>query len=188
MGKKADTSDILIFFIIAAVLGVMVLLIYSQTMAARAAYGSLTAEQAALSRDRDRLDRLVGLKNRAGEMKERVARFDHMMPREPEEHALLNDIKAVADSCGVHLVQIRLEERVNGQGYVEMPFKATFEGRYNNLVNLLQEIKKGPRAVRIDEVKMGKGQRELPYIRAEITSSAFFASGHGTPGSDKPGT
>ncbi len=188
LGKKADTRDVLIFFIMATVLAGMIFLIYNQLMAARAAYGSLAAEQAALSRDRDRLDQLVWLKNRAGEMKERVARFDHMMPREPEEHSLLDDVRAAANSCGAQLAQIRLEERVSGQGYVEMPFKATFEGRYHNLASLLEEIKKGPRAVRIDEVKMGKGQRDLPYIRMEITASAFYASGRGTPDRDKPGT
>ncbi|MFZ5644798.1 MAG: type 4a pilus biogenesis protein PilO [Bacillota bacterium] len=188
MQKKIDTADILIFLLIALVLASMLILIYNQLLTARGAYLGVAEEQAALARDQDRLEQLASLKNRAGELQESVARFDHLMPREPEEQSLLNDIDALAGQCGAQLTGFRLEERVNGQEYIEMPFKATFQGRYQNLVSLLGELKKSPRAIRIDEVKLGKGDRDLPYIQAEISASAFYAPGAGMTGQIAPGS
>jgi len=175
--KKTDVIDLLIFLLISLVLTIMLFLIYNQLITARQVYDNVAEEQAALSRDQDRLNQLVLLKDRVGEQQERMARYDHLVPQSPEESSLLNDIKVAASYCGLQLAQIQLEERINGQDYVEMPFKFTLKGRYQSLLNLLVEMENSPRAIRIDEVNISKDQENGPDIEAEIYASAFYTAG-----------
>lgn len=177
MRKKIDPLDLLIILLMALILSFMLLSIYKQLIAVGREYGKAAAEQAALSGDRDRLDQLARLKNRAAELKDRMEKSNHLLPENPEEEALLADITALAGRCGVQVEKISLEERISGQEYSEMPFTVTFSGRYHSLVSLLNEMGKGPRAVRIDEVKLGKGDIDLPYLQAEISASAFYTDG-----------
>jgi type IV pilus assembly protein PilO len=107
-------------------------------------------------------------------LKESLAALGRLMPAEPQESTLINTIQGMADDCGIQFQQIQFEKRVPKQGYVEMPVKFTFQGRYNGLLALLDKLQKGSRAVRIDEVKVGKGKEDLPQIKVDVTASAFF--------------
>ena len=120
---------------------------------------------------------MESMEEHAEEVKKQMESYEHLMPQTPEENSLINDVKALANRSGVQLSKIKFEERVNKQSYVEMPFKLTFEGCYHNLLNLLQEMRNGPRALRIDDIKISKGQKELPSIKVELTACSFHTPG-----------
>ncbi|MEW6276901.1 MAG: type II secretion system protein GspM [Bacillota bacterium] len=164
-------------------LGCMLFLIFVQVNALRAAQDAAAGEKAALARDQARLQQLSRLKEQAPLLRAQLARAERLLPAAPAEAALLNDIKDAANKSGARVVQIRFENRAAKQGYVEMPLKVTFEGRYQGLLNLLAELRAGPRALRVDGVKIGKGEQELPSIKAEITASAFYKTAGAAPGS-----
>lgn len=167
------------YIIMAAALGIIVLvgiafMIHARVGALRNARETLAAEQATLAGDEAQLQAMIEARDQELVLKESLAALGRLMPAEPQESTLINTIQGMADDCGIKFQQIQFEKRVPKQGYVEMPVKFTFQGRYNGLLALLDKLQKGSRAVRIDEVKVGKGKEDLPQIKVDVTASAFF--------------
>lgn len=168
-----------IYIILVAALGIIALvgiafLTYTRVDDLRSARDTVAAEQAAVAGAEAQLQSLIKARDQASVLKKRLDAFDRLIPAEPKESALINEIQGMADGDGVRFLQIRFEKRAPKQGYVEMPVKIAFQGRYHGLLALLDNLQNGDRAVRIDEVKVGKGKEELPQIKAEVTASAFF--------------
>jgi len=172
--KTRFSSELFVIVLGILALACAAFLIYAQVAAWRAAKEAVAQEEAGLARAQAVLQQLAKTKEQAGAMQEELARCERLLPAGPAEDALLNDIQNAANKCGVHFLRINFQPRVAKQGYVEMPFTLTCEGRYQGILNLLAELRAGPRALRIDGVKLGKGQKELPSLKAEITASAFF--------------
>lgn len=170
---KRFSSGLLTVLLGVLALAAMAFLLYTQYGALNAARDAAAGEQVAVARARARLAELKQAKEQAAALEERLAAFDRLLPAEPDEDVLITDLQNEADRSGTRLLQIRYEKRVPRAGCTEMPFRIAFEGRYHGLLALLAELQDGPRAVRIDEVKIGKGRGELPQIRAEIAASAF---------------
>ncbi|MGC7847692.1 type 4a pilus biogenesis protein PilO [Desulforudis sp. 1088] len=153
----------------------MLFLLYLQFGALRAARDAVTEERMALARDQTRVQQLIKMKADAVGVQEQLNRLERMMPAEPDEDVLLADLQAAAEAAGLCLRQVRFEERVTGQGYVEMPFKLALEGRYSEVLDLLAGLRDGPRAVRIEELKLARLNEDSSEIRADIAASAFYA-------------
>ncbi len=169
-------SNLLVVILAVITVTLMFLLLYIQFGALRAARDAVTEERAALARDQTRVQQLIKMKADAVGVQEQLNRLERMMPAEPDEDILLADLQAVAEACGLRLTQVRFEERVTKQGYIEMPFKLVVEGRYPELLDLLAGLRDGPRAVRIAELRIARLSEESPEIRADITASAFCAA------------
>jgi len=174
MKQKTFSSELLVVILGILALACAAFLIYVQVGALRAAQQAVAAEEAGLERAQAVLQQLAKTKEQAGAMREELARCERLLPAGPAEDALLKDIQDAAGKCGVHFLRINFQPRVARQGYAEMPFTLTGEGRYQEILDLLAELRAGPRALRIDAVKLGKGQKELPFLKAEITASAFY--------------
>lgn len=164
-----------------ALLGLVVFLLYNQVSAFQEAKDMLIAEQAGVASTRARLLELTRVKEQAAGLREQLALYNKILPAEPAEDLLITEINNAAEKTGMHFLQIRFEQRVVKNDYVEMPFRVTFEGRYQALLDLLAELQHGPRALRVDNIKIGEGSAKLPWIKVEIAASAFYIK-PGVPG------
>jgi len=149
-------------------------LLYDQFNKLNAVKDIAATEKVEMQNARAELERLKEIKEQEPQMQEQLALLERLMPVQPDENILITDINAVSQDSYTHLMQIRFEQRGVRENYTEMPFKIVFEGQYHGLLELLGSLQAGERAVRINEVKVGKGKEELPQIKAEIAASAFF--------------
>ena len=78
-----------------------------------------------------------------------------------------------ANFSGIRFVQVRFQPRTVQESYVEMPLTITFEGRFRELLTLLEVLRIGDRIVNVDFVRVGQGQDGFPQIRVEMTGKAF---------------
>ncbi len=170
--KKTIPSGLLMALLLAVAVILGSFLVYDQFNKLNAVKDIAATEKVEMQNARAELERLKELQE--PQMREQLALLERLMPVQPDENILIADINAVSMDSDTHLMQIRFEQRGAKQNYTEMPFKIVFEGQYHGLLELLGSLQTGERAVRINEVKVGKGKEELPQIKAEIAASAFF--------------
>jgi len=181
-GEKRKLHGILAVVLGVVALGLMMFLIYVQVGALREAREAAAAERAALAGAKAQLEKLLDMRDQAPLWEARLAAAERLIPREPDENRLVSDMQDVAGRANTELLQVRFEERAARENFVEMPVKIAFQGRYHGLLDLLEDLEGGARAVRVDEVKVGRGRDGLPQIRADITAAVFCQEAEGTVG------
>lgn len=157
------------------VLGIMIFLIYGQYSARQDLVKRVEEESLNVVRLNARLESLRQLAEREDEMRTQMALLDQLLPGSSEEDSLIRILQRSADAAQISMVHIRFGERIDRDDHVEMPLSLSFEGRYQHLVDLLDNIENSPRAIRIDEVEMGQGRIQLPYLAINVRGSAFYA-------------
>ncbi len=157
------------------ILGIMIFLIYGQFSARQDLVDRVQEEDMNVVRLAARLENLRQLAQREDEMRTQMALLDRLMPGSSEEDSLIRILQRSADAAEISMVHIRFGERIDRDDHVEMPLSLSFEGRYQHLVDLLDNIENSPRAIRIDELEMGRGRAELPYLSISVRGSAFYA-------------
>ena len=172
--KKKTQQTILSAVLGVAILACMLFLLYNQTNALKEARVQVEQEESAYKQEEGRLSYLIGLSRQAPELEQRKAKCEQLIPPLPNENLLITGIQGLADKSKTDLLQVRFEKRISKQDYEEMPVKLIFEGRYHGLLVLLDNMQNWNRALRIDEVKVGRGRDDLPQIKAEITAAAFY--------------
>ena len=158
-----------------AVLALMIFLLYIQVGALRVAWQNVSNEKASLAQVQARLQDLLAAREQFDGLQELLLRFDRLVPAKPEESVLLGDLETAANAAGADFNQIHFDNLITQKGYVEMPLKLTFIGRYQELLNLMDRLQNGPRVIRIDEIKLDKGAQDSLRLRADITASAFYS-------------
>jgi type IV pilus assembly protein PilO len=153
----------------------LIFLLYLQIGVLRSAWQDVSAEQSSLAHVQSVLQDRLAAKQQYEGLRELLNRFDRLVPAQPEENVLLADLERAADEAGADFNQINFDNRVNKSGYVEMPLKLTFTGRYQELLNLVDRLENGPRVMRIDEIKLAKDGQELLGLKADLTASAFYS-------------
>jgi flagellar basal-body M-ring protein/flagellar hook-basal body protein fliF len=131
-------------------------------------------EELALQQEEARLLNLIALSKQAPELEERKARAEALLPPLPKENTLLTGMQDLGVESKTDLLEVSFGERIPQQGYDEMPLNLTFEGRYHGLLKLLDNLQNWQRNVRIDEVKIGKGKDDYPWVKADLTAAAFY--------------
>lgn len=157
-----------------AVLVFMIVLICLQVRSLRDARASVAAEQLALEQHRARLQSLIALSKKADIMQIELATCDALMPGSPQESALMRDLQHLGDTSQTSFIEISFDKRSPKAGYTEMPVTISYEGLNNGLVELLHSLQTWQRAIRIDELRVGKGSLDYPQLRADIKASAFY--------------
>lgn len=160
------------------VLAIIVFLIYGQYSMHQDLVDRVEEEDLKVARLTARLESLRQLSQKEDEMRAQMALLDQLMPCNPLEDDLIRSLQRSADAAEISMMHIRFGERIDSidsEDYVEMPLNLSFEGRYVHLVQLLSHIENSPRAIRIDEVDMGRGRAELPYLSISVRGSAFYA-------------
>ncbi len=157
-----------------AILACMIFLLYHQINALKEARTVVEEKQVTLQKEQSRLNYLIQLSKQADELEQRKKYLAELIPPLPNEDLLITGIQGLADQSNTDFLQVRFENRIAKDGYEEMPVILTFEGRYHGLLTLLDNMQTWNRALRINEVKVGKGRDDLPQIQAEIKAAAFY--------------
>lgn len=149
-------------------------LMFSQVNALREARNQLADEEVLLSQSEARLRTLIEISKDEANARKRLTRFQALMPKDPLEDRLIVDLQSLADESNMKFLFVRFGDRVDKDAYIEIPMTIAFEGRYPSFLHLLPNLEEMGRAVRIEEVKVGRGRGELPEIVASIKASAFY--------------
>ncbi|BAF59332.1 tfp pilus assembly protein PilO [Pelotomaculum thermopropionicum SI] len=176
-GKSRESKNVMPVLAGAALLVLLVFLLNVQVKAYRNARAALERERAACRQAQMMLADLKEAEKQAGLLAEKLAKYQKMMPGEPEQNTLIAELNACAAESGVNLQQISFGSRLAKEGYTEMPLELVLEGRYHDLLAFLEDIQRdGRRAVRLDSIKMSQGREEQTLVRADVAASVFYIS------------
>lgn len=157
-------------------LGLMIFLIYIQVTAYQATRQAISEEEAAIAKAKARVEELRQLAAQAEELREQEALLSRLIPTQPEEDRLIEEIRGMAVAAETRLLEFRLDEPVEKDEYTEVPLELAFEGEYRDLLALLASLAEGPRAVRLDEIKVSRGAACLAGVKADVEAAVFYRS------------
>ena len=137
-------------------------------------------EEMAVTEARALLNRRLQHRDNAPEYEERIVILQALIPEAPQEEQVLRYFEHLAREYDLDVQQISFGEREENAeaGYTRMPLSITMEGRYQHLIDLLDHLYSGDRAVRVDDVGISlAATSETPAnIRVSISASAFYSS------------
>ncbi|AGL02058.1 type 4a pilus biogenesis protein PilO [Desulfoscipio gibsoniae] len=175
MNKKLSSHNILLLAL--GIIALLLLFLFnSQLSALKEARLALQQERLASDQTQARLQELLQLRDQAAALEEQAESMERLLPAEPQEDLLILDIDTICEDAGVELKQIRFEKRVDRKDYIEMPLKMTFEGGYYSVLSLFNQMQEGPRALRVDEVKVVQGGQDQTGLKADVKASAFYTA------------
>jgi len=176
-GKNSRPNKILPPLIGVMAFALLIFLLCGQFNAYKNARAALEKEKTACRQAQLTLQDLKEAEKQAAVLKDKLEKYQRMLPGEPDEDTLISDLDTCAAEADVNLQQIHFGSRLAKDGYTEMPLDLVLEGRYHDLLTFLEAIQgEGQRAVRIDSIKMSQGREEKTLVRADITASVFFIS------------
>ncbi len=136
-------------------------------------------EEMAVNQARALLNRRMEHRENAPEYEERIEVLKVLIPESPQEEQVLRYFDYLAREYDLNVQQISFggREENEEEGYVRMPLSITIEGRYQHLIDLLDHLYTGDRAVRVDNVgiSMAESPEHRANIRASISASAFYS-------------
>ena len=171
--RGINLREVLIAVACVVVVALLGLVIYNQYNNLQDARAAVQEEKEAIARAEARLAHLQNLKENEAELRAQLAYLEGLIPETPSEDGLLNYIQSAANFSGIRFVQVRFQPRTAQEKYVEMPLTITFEGRFRELLTLLEVLRIGDRIVNVEFVRVGQGQEGFPQIRVEMTGKAF---------------
>ncbi|MDO7788648.1 type 4a pilus biogenesis protein PilO [Desulforamulus aquiferis] len=172
MTAKLTKAELPLIIGIVALL-LILLLIYKQVGLLNQARQELQTEQAAVTQATSQLQSLVKIRDQSEHFQQELKMLEEIMPKEPRENLLIKLLESKAAKSGMQIKQIKFGQYESKQEHYEIPIFLTLEGQYHGLLNLLDELQAGPRALRTEEVKIGKGGN-LSSIQVELTAKAFY--------------
>jgi len=158
----------------AAAIILMVFLLYNQLNELKEGYAAIARERATLNQTQASYQGLKQLESRAKQMQERLNELNKAFPEYPAEDLLINDIGNITTATGSDLLQVQFAERTPQKKYVEMPVTIALKANYHGMIDLLDYLQNGPRALRIEEFAMSGGNQMSPGISANIMTTAFY--------------
>lgn len=174
MVLQQRTHTILAAILGAIALGLMLFMLYIQVTSYQAARQAIKEEQAAIKQAEARLTELERLEHQAEELREREANLNRLIPAGPEEDRLIEEIQEIADNAGARFLRIHFKEPVPDEEYTAMPLEIVFVARYHDLLRVLAALKQGPRAVRLEEIKVSRGSGGFAELKADLNATVFY--------------
>lgn len=130
-------------------------------------------DQSDIIRYESELSELKDLSRQEGSLKSYVEATERLMPGKPDEGGLMDYLRNMASGTSSAITQINFADRVKADGFIIMPMTMSFEGEYKDLEVILEKIRTGTRAVRIDGINIVKAEDVGNRIKAELTANAF---------------
>lgn len=174
------TTLFLILAVAAVILGAV--LIYLQTGINSSLREEALTEQKLLAQAEARLARYRQLRDQAPAYRQQLADLRRMIPAAPQEDELIRKIYLLADDAELRVVEIRFDERVGKEAFTEIPLAITVEGGYRGLLQLLDMLRAGDRAVRVDQIRVAN---QGAGIRTVLEGRAFFTAAEPTGDSNQ---
>ena len=172
---KISNKDILIVVLGVVALVLAVLLLYNQWGNLQTAREAVKEERQAVARLQVYIQEMEQASKNIEELEARYALVELMMPADPDENIVINTLRSYAEATGAKFLKVTFKDRVSKEEYTEMPVELVFEGSYSELLQLLEYLQAGQRAMRVDSLKVSKPRQDATIIKADITASAFYA-------------
>ena len=136
-------------------------------------------EEMAVNQARALLNRRMEHRDNASEYEERIEVLKVLIPETPQEEQVLRYFDYLAREYDLKVQQISFggREENEEEGYVRMPLSITIEGRYQHLIDLLDHLYNGERAMRVDTVgiSLAESPEHRANIRVSISASVFYS-------------
>lgn len=174
MGNDLSIRRILWILLAVVLILAMSAMIYFKVVQINDAKAALAAENEALRHDRERLGRLEALKRDEAALKEKYEAAVKMMPEEPSEDTLILYLGEITDAAKIRFTNIKFKPRVQTGKFTGMPAEFSVAGDYKALVRLLEMIKNGERAIRIDSMTVRSSIGGSFEIEADLTAHGFY--------------
>ncbi|MTV49385.1 type 4a pilus biogenesis protein PilO [Heliobacillus mobilis] len=166
----------LIILLSSVVLIAMTFIIFYQYGELRKAREDVTREKEALTQVKQQITDLVQVKEQTEQKQAEKRWYERLIPNLPKEDQLIREVQFRVDTSGLTCKEIRFGNRIDKEGYIEMPISIVCEGRYSELIACLKGMTLLGRALRIDSLKVSKLTPESPVLRVEMMAAAFYAS------------
>lgn len=177
MNKNSSGSKILLVAVPVLFAVAMLVLIYFKVEQIKNVTIELVTEQVGLQQDKDRLGMLENLKSREPQIKQQYDKASKMIPKEPMEESLINDIQQKAALTMADFVQIKFNPRVQVGSYTDMPLDISFSGDYKEFIKLLESLRNNERVLRLDNMTVSASQEDTSKINASIIAHSFCLDG-----------
>lgn len=151
-----------------------VVLIYVQYNTLVSLRAEVEEEEMLLITAQARLNRLIDHRNNAPEYEMRLEYARRMIPGEPGEDAMLRYIQRLANDYDLRAVNIGFGNRADQETYTTMPITMTIEGSYPDLQRMLRQLRDGSRAVRVDNISIGRTGAADSQLRVTLSAATFY--------------
>ena len=138
------------------------------------AQAQLQQEEVLLAEDEVKLAALKVLQQRTEQLAKEQETLLGQLPLTAKEEQFLVYMQSAADLSGMDLIQVRFAERIEGEGYTEMPLEMTLAGTYHQLLDLLAYLEVYERAVRLQDLRAEKVSEE-ERLMVILNASIFYA-------------
>ncbi|KAB2951314.1 type 4a pilus biogenesis protein PilO [Heliorestis acidaminivorans] len=174
MNKSLFSNKIVLALIAIVLFLLTAFLFYYQFGQLQVAREAVREEQQQLNQAKVRLQELVAIKANVDIMENNLAYLERRLPFQPRQDDIIKVLHSTAGQSGTHLTNLRFGNEASKDGYVEMPLTLSYEGRYHDVIALLQRFDQAERAFRVEEIKLSKGRGDFPELKADITAKAFY--------------
>lgn len=171
------SQDFAIFAVIAATLAVMVFLIVSQFKVLYALPEQIEEEQELLQQAEKELETLYALQEEEDFLREQLTTYEKKIPQAPQESLLLNYLQDLGDEHmeEFSLVSYDAPEVQEDHEYGEIPLQLNFEGKYKEMLPLMEELVEEDRILRIDDLHISyAGAEDEDILSVSVSAAAFY--------------
>ncbi len=170
-GYRNDTGAVLL--VLSAVMcALLIALSVKNFLNIRKVNDNIRLETIALKDNEEKLEFLKTLQNLQPELEYTLAVLKKKIPSNPEEYKIIEHLEKYSWANSSDFMGIQFDEYTKDSEINAIPVKLTFMGSFNNLINLLKEIKTGERLFRFDSIKINK--TEDSQIRADLDGYVFY--------------
>ena len=134
---------------------------------------NLQLEEQALEREKEHL---VILRQLAGEgpgFRQRLDFFEGLIPGEMAIYQQIRQLQKISALSGIRLLQVDFGDEEHAGDYVELPLELSLEGSFGAVQKMLQTMREGRQAFRVDAFDISAGQ-ENPLLGIVLKASVFY--------------
>jgi len=170
-GKSKNT---LVIFLSVLVIILGAALVYVQYSTLSNLRAEVEQEEQALAIAQAHLARLIDLRANADHYEQRLAYATKMIPADAGEEEILRYIYRLADEYDIQALEIRFENRAEGESFTTMPVTMNLEGNYQDLRRFLRRLRDGDRVFRVNNISLSRAGGTGTDLRATITTNTFY--------------
>ena len=137
---------------------------------------AIEEEEQALTKTQTQYIRLVENGNSVSAEQEHWNGFKMKYPEEFSEDAVLRYFEVISDEFGLRLVDLTYKgkPKQEDKSYISILLEIDLEGRYRGLLQLLDYMRKGERAIRVDRVRTARNENVPARININIALSTYY--------------
>ncbi|MCJ7772660.1 MAG: hypothetical protein MUP22_05950 [Desulfobacterales bacterium] len=137
---------------------------------------AIEEEEQALSKTQAQHIQLVENGNSVSAEQEHWNGFKMKYPEDYSENELLRYFEVLSDEFGLRLVDLRNrgKSKQEDKSYISILLEIDLEGRYWGLLQLLDYLRKGERAIRVERVRTARNENVPARININIILNAYF--------------